>query len=104
MVTVFVKIGEFERRLEDAEESWINQEINRRRTHGEPVCVRVRIEAPSAKVGLTTPYCAGGIGGGRLPNADERRILDLWEQHRLNTAQFVGGNLIAFLRQLQRVL
>lgn len=96
---VLVKIGGTERRLEEADESWINQQINRRRAAGEIVCVVVRIDTTTAKVTLATSACGGG-GGGRPPNSEERRIIGLWRKHRLNVDDFTGGNLIAFLRQL----
>lgn len=94
---VFAKIGGVERRLEEVEDSWINQQINRRRASREAVCVMVRIDAATAKVTLATPAC-GGAGGGRPATAEERRIIDLWRRHRLDTHDFTGGKLIAFLR------
>lgn len=96
---VFVKIGGVERRVEEIDESWINQQIHRRRAAGEVVCVMVRIDTATAKVTLATSAC-GGAGGGRPPNPEERRIIDLWRKHRLDANHFTGGNLIAFLRQL----
>ncbi len=100
---VDVKIGESELGWDQVDESWVTQQINRRRAAGEVVCVRVRIAAPPLQMALATPTCASS-GGGRAPNADERRIFDLWAQHRLDTIEFTGGNLLAFLRQLKRRL
>ncbi len=100
---VSVKIGGTELGLAQADEGWINQQINRRRADGEVVCVRVRIDVPPLNMALATPTCASD-GGGRPPNPDESRILDLWAKHRMNTADFTGGNLVAFLRQLERLI
>lgn len=42
-----VKIGDTERELNSISESWINQQINRRRADGHSVCVR---ESLSVKI------------------------------------------------------
>ena len=34
----------------------------------------------------------------------ENDILELWNKYRLNTNDFPGGNLIAFLKQVRRYL
>lgn len=39
-----IKIGEAEGELGSIEESWINQQINRRRADGLSVCVRVVVQ------------------------------------------------------------
>ena len=85
------------------EESWITQQIIDRRSAGERVCATVGIITSYLNVGLSTPGCSFG-GGGRRPNADEVRIIDLWEQRGLNDPSFSPGNLIAFFRQLARLL
>jgi hypothetical protein len=38
-----IKIGEYERMLVEADEQWINQQINRRRSDGQSICVIVTI-------------------------------------------------------------
>lgn len=103
MITVQIG-GSGERRLEETDESWINQQINRRRDEGQPVCVRVTITTTSLNLALTTPGCAGTGGGGRAPNQREQQVFELWEQRRLNTTDFSSGNLVAFLKQLQRMI
>jgi len=37
-------------------------------------------------------------------NTQEEKIYDLWEKHRLDEADFSGGNLVAFLKQLSNLL
>lgn len=100
---ISIKIGTEERKLEDADESWINQQINRRRAAGESVCVRVRIKEHDLDLILQTPTCSSGGGGGRRANAREREVFDLWNKLGLNQVNFAGGNLIAFLKQLMQV-
>lgn len=101
---VTIQIGDETRSSSDATESWINQQINRRRTDGQNVCVVVTINTSGLNLRLATPGCGGGGGGGRAPNANEREVLDLWNKRGLNSGDFTGGSLIAFLKQLQRHL
>jgi hypothetical protein len=97
---ITVRIGESERELSDATPEWVNEQITRRKNDGVSVCVRVLINSGSLNLTLSTPTCGGGGGGGRPPNAQESEILSLWEKLHLNTAEFSGGNLVAFLKQL----
>jgi hypothetical protein len=96
-----IRIGDSERALRDAEESWINQQINRRRQAGDQVCVRVFVENNSVNMVLSTCECPEEGGRGRPPNVQEKRIFDLWDKLSLNKPKFQGGNLIAFLKQIQ---
>jgi hypothetical protein len=99
-----IQIGGETRALADADESWVTQQVNRRRREGQSVCVVVRIHTSGIDVNLATPACGGGGGGGRLPNTKEQDVIDLWRKHGLNTDDFSGGNLVAFLKQINRSL
>lgn len=99
-----MRIGDETRALSDASESWINEQLSRRHRDGQNVCVAVVINTSGVNIPLTTPGCGSGGGGGRPPNQNERAVIDLWNRHRLNTASFTGGELIAFLKQLARML
>ncbi len=96
---VTITIGDSERNRDEADESWINQQINRRRQEGQPVCLQVHIKDGYLDFRLATPGCGGG-NRGRPPTPQEQRIVDLWEKQRLFTSEFTGGNVIAFLKQL----
>ena len=104
MRTVTVRIGEEARDLGAASESWINDQLSRRRRDGQNVCVQVSIEAREVQLPLSTPGCGGGGGGGRQATAREREILDLWSKHHLNQSGFTGGDLVAFLKQVGRMV
>lgn len=96
---ISIRIGAEEKALSSPNlESWINQSIN---GAGAQVCVQVRIEQPGVQIVLATPTCPRGIGG-RQPNDMEAFIFDLWDKRGLNRADFQGGNLIAFLKQMPR--
>lgn len=99
-----IKIGQTEVPLEQADEGWINQQINGRRADGALVCVQVTLFEGEVNVVLRTPTCGNGGGGGRLPNEREKRIFQLWDERGLNSPDFTGGNLVGFLRQLRRIL
>lgn len=72
---ITVRIGGAERPLSEATESWVNEQVGRRRNDGVAVCVQIRIDVGTVTMVLSTPACAGTGGGGRPPNDTERRIL-----------------------------
>lgn len=94
-----VRIGDSERELSSISEGWVNQQINRRRADGQNVCVRVIIRHEQLNMTLSIPSCPQGTSG-RAPNRHEKQVFDLWEKRGLNKDQFTGGNLVAFLKQL----
>jgi len=104
MVTLMIGVAqrEFARRT-DIDESWINQQVNGRRAEGQQVCVRVRVDAPGVALTLASAGCGGG-GGGRPLAADQQRVVDLWVERGLGSAEFTGGHAIAFLNQLFRLI
>jgi hypothetical protein len=100
---VSVCIAGVSRQLEDASESWITQQIERRRRDGIAVCVQVTIQLSGLSMILSTPGCAVGGGGGRAPNTNEREMFALWDKLGLNHPDFAPGKLIAFLKQFRRL-
>lgn len=100
---ITIKIAEQERRLDSIDPQWINQQINRCKEDGQPVCVRVSIRAPGIDIALATPTCGAGGGGGRPLSTAERHIVDLWTKLGLGEHGFTGGNVVAFLNQLKRM-
>ena len=101
---VRVKIGDMERELANADAHWINQQINRRRADGQMICVRINVNTPEFNMGLATPTCESSGYGGRLPLPHEKEVFDLWKKKKLDSADFTGGNLVAFLNQLKNIL
>ncbi|HDG98397.1 MAG TPA: hypothetical protein ENG73_09565 [Desulfobacterales bacterium] len=95
-----VRIGDAERELSSVSESWVNQQINRRKADIQSVCARVIIRQDQLNMTLSTPSCPKGTGG-RPPNRYEKQVFDLWEKRGLNKEQFTVGNLITFLKQLK---
>lgn len=99
-----IRIDEAEMDLSSADESWINQQINRRRADGLSVCVRIIVKEGDLDMILSTPTCASTGGSGRPPRPCEQTVFNLWNQRGLNEIDFTGGNLIAFLKQLRHII
>ena len=97
-----VCIGNDCRSLRDADANWVASEINNRRRDGQTICVRVSINEDGLNLSLASPGCGSGGGGGRQPRPEELRVLELWDRHRLNLKDPSPGDLISFLRQLDR--
>lgn len=91
--------------IDENYESWVNQQINNRRKEGQIVCVRVFIKEDHLDLILSSRECPLMGKPKRSPlNNQEKAILDLWNKCKLNTSDFHGGNLIAFLKQVRRYL
>jgi len=99
-----IAIGNEEREFAEADADWINQQIDRRQSDNEPVCVRVTIQCYGLEMTLASAGCGQGGGGGRPLQAHEKEVVQLWEKHRLNAGTFSGGNLVAFLKQLDNLI
>ena len=99
-----VSINGEERYYEGSIEPWISQQINRRRDDNKIVCVVVTVNQDPVNLILRTQGCspdAGGRGSSRQLTEREQDIFALWSRHGLNGAHFVGGNVVAFLKQLR---
>ena len=101
---VTIKIGSAEQQLESLDEGWLLQQINRRRRDGERVCVIVEIDDSPINLIFATQGCARGGGSSRAFTAQEQRVIKLWNKHHLDEAEFQGGELMAFLKQLRRMV
>lgn len=100
-----IQIGSNEKQLNEASESWINHQVQERRQSGQPVCARITLKNDCVDMILSTPQCGGaGGGGGRQPRCKESEIFALWNDRHLNQNDWAAGNLIAFLKQLRRLL
>ena len=101
---ITVRIEEAERKLSNVTESWVNQQINRRKEDGISVCVEVTIKEGDLDMILSTPTCVSRGGGKRTPRQSEKKVFDLWNRRGLDNTDFTGGNLNAFLKQLKRIV
>lgn len=86
MSDITIRIGNETRNFEDATESWITEQINRRKKDLQSICVEVTIHTSGLNIRLATPGChASGGGGGRPPTASEQSLLNLWNERGLNS-------------------
>jgi len=46
----------------------------------------------------------GGAGGGREATTKEQALFDLWNKFGLKTTDINSGKLIAFLKQIRRIV
>lgn len=72
---IIVSIGAEQRSLQDATPVWINEQVQRRRADGQPICARVSIQQGGLNMSLATPNCTSTQGGGRRPTPDENDLL-----------------------------
>ncbi len=98
---IIISIGHCSRTIKDFTPAWLREQLDARRNAGEPGVVRVTIKTGCADIALATPGAARGGGSTRSPNHREREIFDLWEKRGLNNANFLVGQLIAFLNQVK---
>jgi hypothetical protein len=101
---VTIRIGSETRPVEEADETWINQQVGNRQQEGLPVCVEVRIRTGTLDVILSTPACGSGRGGSRAPRPDEAAIIEAWRRLHLASDEFSRGNVVAFIKQLRELL
>lgn len=97
-----IRIGENERQLDDADAHWMQQQVSGRRRDGINPCVRVHIRVPGADIALQSLNCPSQSGAPRQATPLESRLLQLWDKHQMNDANWSVGNLIAAVQQLKR--
>jgi hypothetical protein len=90
--------------INDIDEPWINQQINRRQNDNLLVCVRIYIKQDSVDIGLSTPTCQGRGGSKTQFSSKDTAVYELWQKLGLNKDGFSSGNVIAFLKQLRKIL
>ncbi len=82
----------------DIAPQWVNDQLNKRRGTGAPVCVRVDIALDRVHLSLATPPCPGAGAIDHPPSSEERKILNDWAKYHLDTDRFATNELVAFLR------
>lgn len=97
-----VKIGLQERSLNEADPHWVEQQINGLRRDGAAVTVVVRIQVGDGDLCFVAPPSGGGVP--RRYSTVQSAIIALWSKCGMNSASFSPGDLISFLKQLQRYL
>ena len=99
-----IKIGTEERSLGEADPQWIERQISGRKHDGQKVCVVAIVQAEDVDIRLTTPSCGSGGGGYRPLTPREDAIAELWKRCGLTEPSFSAGSLIAFVKELPRLV
>jgi len=104
-VGVTVQIGDTVHDLSAVTQSWLEDQIGRRKRDNQPVCVIVRIQEAGLDIKLATQACgSSGGGGGRPPNHREQDIFNLWNEKHLSAGDFSAGHFYSFIQHLRRLV
>lgn len=98
----YIRIGDDQRNIADADEQWLNEQLRRRKAAGANTCIQIALKTSSIDILLSTPECGGGGGGGRAPTAQEKMLFDEWAKRGLNRGGYSLGDVISFLQQVRR--
>jgi hypothetical protein len=104
MIKIRINDVEQDVELRSIDESWINQQINRRRAEGLKVCVRITIQVGDLDLFLSTPTCQTGAGSSRPLRPHEKVVCALWNEEMLDEKDFTGGRVVAFLKRLRQLI
>ncbi len=103
-MSVRVKIGNQEHDLSQADKHWIISQIKDQQSDKGNVCVQITIKEADVDLRLRSSGCPPTGGGSREATPKEKRILDLWQQHGGREGHLGGGEVVAFLTQLERIV
>jgi len=99
-----INVGGAERPLRDANAAWIDHQFAESARSGRLPCVRVAISTSGLNIVLQTPTCASGGIGGRSPNGDERKVLDLWNMEGLSSPAFTPRAVADFVERVRHLI
>jgi hypothetical protein len=101
---VTVQIGDNTLDLNDVTQSWLEDQISRRKRDHQAVCVVVTIKAAGADMKLASDPCGNRGPGGRPARDKEPEILKLWNDGHFSTGDFSAGHFYSFLQHLRRII
>lgn len=102
---VTVQVGDTTLDLSEVTQSWLDDQISRRKRDNAPLCVIVRVQEAGLDVILATQACNSGGGGGvRAPYPREKQIIDLWNERNLSPGDFSAGHFYSFIQHLRRLV
>lgn len=98
----YVQIGDERRSLDDADQSWIVDQLARRRANGASTCIKVFVKTSTIDLVFATADCGGGSGGVASYTPQEQQLIEEWRRRSLNDRNFSIGNLTSFLRHVKQ--
>lgn len=99
-----IHIGNDVRNADDVDQQWLCNQIDGRRRHHEPACVRVTIQGPDVDLHLQMPGCPAYFGVPRPLTGRESRIVELWRELNLEQDSFSCRDLQRFLVEVRRFI
>lgn len=103
-MSIRIRIGQDEREMAQADEHWIVTRIKQEEANQRSICIRVLIKVSDIDIVLSSSGCPAGGAGGRKATPKEQEFFDLWDKFGLKTTDINGGKLIAFLKQVRRIV
>lgn len=97
-------IGGEEREWSSVTDSWIRDQLGRRRADGQSVCVQLVVKGGDVDLRLSTPGCGATGSGGRAARGVEVKILEIWREAHLNSSEFSHGNVWSMLRRVYQAV
>ena len=102
-MNVSITIGDETRSYASATKDWINKTFAFAKRQGLLPSVTIQLSQPGLVLGLATPGAGRRGDGGALTPA-QNRIVEVWIRHHMTSNHYTGGNLIAFLSELERLI
>jgi len=102
---ITVRIARSQRQFptDDVDEAWLNKQFKQQ--DEDPLCVQIAIRSNTGvNVIVSTPGCPTSRSAPRSPKPREREILELWNELLRCHGTLHSGNVIAFLKQVRRML
>jgi hypothetical protein len=83
------------------DEGWIGQTISAFKRAGQPVCVQMHIDQPTARVGLSMGSCPSVPG--RPPKGAEAELIRAWNDC-IGTGTVEPGRAISCIKRIERMV
>ena len=100
---ITISINGAQRSLGDADAGWIRKHFEEAERGGRVPCIRVAFHTTDLNMNLQTQACGAAGGGGRPPNAHERKVFELWEMEGLGAARINVQHLVDFAERVKRL-
>ena len=95
-----IRIDASDRKLEDVTETFIVEQVKRRRKDGISVSIQIIFKDEDVIVALVTPMYPARGRPIRKPTGRQKKVLDFWRKCNLDKENFQYDDLIYFLRKI----